>query len=236
MAVHRNRDYSAEYWRYVRRAGSQAVAGDFCLGLAACLRGRFDVPVTTAGAVACSVYARMCDPQLRYHTPLHVLSILSFAERHRIALAPWQELAIWFHDAVYRPQAAPGENEELSALLARALLTGLVSRTDMARVERGVRATAMHMQPMGRVRPDERIVLDLDVCNFAWDRRNFAATGQALADEVIPLVGPQAFRAGRQAFLSRLIGRGFIYRSPRFRAKFESVARANIVTLLDGDA
>src|SRR6185295_7066569 len=54
-------------------------------------------------------------------------------------------LAAWFHDAIYDPQADPGENEEVSAQLAELELAAY--GVDAARVEeigRLIRLTAKH--------------------------------------------------------------------------------------------
>lgn len=226
-------DYSAEYWRFASRLDHPHLADDFWRGFGRMLRRDWSVDRGAAAAIGKSLLGRMSDSRLRYHTPLHVLAVLSWADRHRIALAPWQELALWFHDAVYKPQSIPGDNESLSAMLARAMLTGFIGRDHVARVTAGVRATGLHLKR--RVPPDCELIVDLDLCSFAWDRRNFLASSLALADELMPIVGPKRYRIGRRKFLEALTAKGFVYRSPVFVERFEPIAQANIADLLENE-
>lgn len=225
-------DYSSEYSRFRGRLNHRDIVADFSTGLAALLTG-LGVEREPAEAIGRSLLGRMSDARLRYHSPLHVLSMLSWAERHGIELAPWQELAVWFHDAVYKPRSVPGDNEALSARLAGAMLTGFLGNAELARVQRGVRATGLHLKRS--VPADVAIIIDLDVCSFAWDRTNFLASSLALAEELVPVVGQQGFRAGRRKFLAELLAKGFVYRTRLFRERFEQSARDNILYLLENE-
>ncbi len=225
-------DYSTEYARLCKARSSPEIIEDFWTGLRDVLVGQFGVHDSAAAAIARSLLARMDDDRLRYHTPLHVLSLFSWAARRGVALSAWEQLVIWFHDAIYEPLAGPGENEARSAAFTRALLAGYVKDEVIARVEWGIEGTGLHLR--AQVSPELHTILDLDICNFAWDRRNFAACSAAVAAEFLPVVGRQRYLADRHRFFADLLARGFIFRSPLFRQGHESKARANIQRLLKG--
>ncbi|HEX2972138.1 MAG TPA: hypothetical protein VHP11_07385, partial [Tepidisphaeraceae bacterium] len=177
-------------------------------------------------AIARCLFERMSDGTLFYHTPLHVLSMLGFAQDHGIALEPWQQLCIWFHDAIYVPSAKAGENEHCSALFMHALLQSHLPADVLSQAEAGIEATALYHSP--DVDPAFHVILDLDLCNFAWDREGYRAASDDVAREMIPVHGKEKYPLGRKKFLTDMLARQSIYRTEVFRANFEALARANV--------
>ena len=129
------------------------------------------------------------------------------------------ELAALFHDAIYDPRAAPGENERASAELARAT----VGDEEVVRL---VLLTAGH-----DVDPDDRngaVLADADlwVLGSPPDRyRRYAADVRA----EYAFVDDDAWRAGRSAVLRGFLDRPRLYVTDRFHARLDGAARRNLV-------
>ena len=194
---------------------------DFTLALTIFLE-KHDVLFYTGHAIARALWERMIDRRLHYHTPIHILSIFQFAEKEGITLEPWEELAIWFHDSVYIPQL-PGTSEELSAMFMRAMVAPAFSETELAEVQFAIETTANHLHPY--TNPLYNKILDLDMISFSWlDQVN---TINSCIRKEFDYVNEETYNKGRKAFLTKLISKGFIYRSNEFK-KYESLAVENI--------
>ncbi len=147
-------------------------------------------------------------------------------------------LAVLYHDAIYCVGAVGAvgavDNEERSAALARLAIERHLDAlaVDITEVERLVRLTALH----GRVDAagldaDTAQFLDCDMAILGAAAEVFDDYERAIALEyaALPI---EAFRAGRQGFLERLLLRPSIFLSPWGRTRFESAARGNIERVL----
>ena len=175
------------------------------------------------------------EPPRAYHHFGHVEEVLhqhasvpSFGDPEATALA------VLLHDAVYRPGHA--DNEEQSALLARRLipehLPALAPR--VPRVEFLVRLTARH----GHLGPDDvdldaKLFLDCDMSILGASKERFDEYDRAIRIEHAA-VPDDAYRAGRAAFLTRLLEKDRIFLSELFHERLDSAARANIARALAG--
>jgi len=220
------RDYAGVSGRRLDAEIAGRMQGDFVGNLEGLLGENWRVPTSTGRAIAACLYERMSDQSLFYHTPLHVLSMLDFGRENGIVLRPWEELAVWFHDAIYEPAAQAGRNEESSALFMRALLRSLVPDDVLDKAEAGILATARYEAE--NVEAEFEVILDLDLCRFAWDWENHRAASENIGREFVPIFGEERYRAGRKAFLEKMLRRGSLYRSAVFRARFEEAARRNM--------
>jgi len=173
-----------------------------------------------SNAVANSLFDLMSNKNLHYHTPIHVLAMFSFAKQHNIALNDYEQLAVWFHDAVYEPNQ--NNNEEYSAKLMRIYLKGM-PEYHLEKIETLIMATSRHLSPDVDVKFHK--ILDLDLCGFSLDRDNYNKITECLRKEFA--VDEKKFNAGRKSFLYNLISKGFVYRSPEFD-RFEPLAQENI--------
>jgi len=184
-----------------------------------------------AGVIACHVYSLMSRTGLAYHTALHPLVMLESAEVFGIQLCPWQQLAVWFHDAIYIPGVAPGVSEQLSADLLRNLVRG-------ADVEPACDAIVCTGRWMDAKIPnlDEQCaeVMDLDIVSIAWPFKLAKLSDDAVSEELRPFYGNERFAAGRLKFWQTLRDRGFVYRSKRFREddSLEPVAMGNVKRMI----
>ena len=89
------------------------------------------------------------QPHRGYHNAGHLDELIVLAREHTPDLDEAEQLALLFHDAVYVPGAAKGDNERLSAVLMKATVATLtradeslaVSASDLARAARIIEAT-----------------------------------------------------------------------------------------------
>ncbi|MFE9231653.1 DUF4031 domain-containing protein [Cellulosimicrobium funkei] len=137
------------------------------------------------------------------------------------------QLALWFHDAVHDGQA--GRDEERSAELADARLTGHLGAREVEEVVRLVLVTTDHAPAPGDAPGALVSDADLAVLGSAPDR--YARYARQVRAEYAH-VPDDAFRAGRAAVLRALLGGGTLFRTPQAAALWEDRARANLAAEL----
>jgi len=189
-----------------------------------------------------ALLAHYDEPHRAYHTGAHVQACLRLYDGVR-ALA-WRgsevECALLYHDAIYDPTSR--ENEVLSAALARADLERAGCAEDVtARIERAILATRTH--ELGalpgddpHVLADVALVLDLDLAVLASDADTYTVYGEGVRSEHAH-VSDALYRAGRSAFLRKMLTRERWYWTDELHARFEARARANVsreLELLEG--
>ncbi len=169
--------------------------------------------------------AAYAEAHRHYHTGEHVGECLDLldacaaeAERpHEI------ELALWFHDAVYRPLS--GDNERRSAEWAARFLTS--NEADRGVVERMrdlILATRHSAPPTGK---DASLLLDIDLAILGADDVRFDAFEVAVRREY-RLVPGFLYRNERHRVLAGFLRRPRIYLNEAFYAEREQRARANL--------
>jgi len=178
--------------------------------------------------------ARHREPHRRYHTVSHVAAVLDTAEDLLAEVdgadAAAVRLALFFHDAVYAPQAPAGANEAASAALAErelALLgvgTGCAGATSAA-----IAATADHRLPPDRS-PTTAVVLDADLAILAAEPARYEAYVTGVRAEYAH-VDDEGWRAGRAAVLTAFLDRPVIFVTAPMHAS-EHRARANLAAEL----
>jgi predicted metal-dependent HD superfamily phosphohydrolase len=174
--------------------------------------------------------ARWAEPQRRYHTTDHLAATLDHAESlaSHAAHPDAVLLAVWFHDAVYRPDRS--ENEERSADLAqRALTEAGLPRHLVAEVARLVRLTVSHDPADGD--RDGEVLCDADLAVLAAAPREYAAYAAAVREEY-GFVPDAVFNAGRAEVLRQLLALPRLFRTPYGREHWERTARHNLETEL----
>ena len=195
------------------------VLNDFVVGMSELLVEDFHVDEIRAAVIARTVAGTMLVPGVHYHSPVHVLSMFQFAEQHEIELTACEKLAIFFHDAIVKPGSSV--NETASTYLMRGLLMPFTGEGVMNEVAHLIDGTARHHE--FDVSPFQRTVMDLDLCAFVFDNQNTLfeclKKESGLEDE---------FEKGRNAFLTQLIEKKFIFRTNQFK-QFEEKAMLNAV-------
>jgi len=172
-------------------------------------------------------------PPRAYHNWVHVTRVLDHVGA--VAGEPgWQQpsevwLAAIFHDAIYVPGAS--DNEKRSAELARNAIPRWFGGQpiDIDRVAALIELTARHGRLVpGEVDRDAALFLDCDMAVLGAASDEFDRYEAGIAEEYIGAIAPDAFRAGRRAFLERLLAAPRIFLSPWFHERLDAPARANL--------
>jgi predicted metal-dependent HD superfamily phosphohydrolase len=166
------------------------------------------------------------EPQRAHHTGQHLDEVLRWFDVVADEVG-WERpadayLAILFHDAVYDPTAPPGDNEARSARLAQELAGAGERAAEM------ILMTARHGSiSRDDVHRDAAHFLDADTAILGSAPAAFDAYDAAIAFEYSH-VPPELFRAGRRAFLEKMLARPRIFLSDLFHDRLDVAARANL--------
>lgn len=181
------------------------------------------VDPVAAAAVEADLLARWNEPHRHYHTAEHLASMLSIVDSNATrADDPAQvRLAVWFHDAVYDPQA--GDNEAASAALA-ALELGRLG-VDAAEVVRLILLTTTHDPDPGD--RNGTLLADADLSILAAAPEAYDEYAAAVRREYA-FVPDDQFRAGRAAVLRRFLDRPTLFRTVPDKAPWTDRAHHNL--------
>lgn len=188
--------------------------------------------VSKSGQVSEIIINRHQELHRHYHNTRHLAFCLS---EHREAQAEMTspdiiELALWFHDVVYVPNAR--DNEEKSAALFMEVARNQLSDKLIQSVAAIIPATC-HQKPPRTV--EEAYVLDIDLASLGLPWEEFNRDNQALRAEA-PRIHDNLYYEGKVAFLSALLERDNIYYTDYFSNKYERNARNNINRYLESAA
>ena len=164
------------------------------------------------------------EPHRHYHTAAHVNALLAHLDREREdAAGPDRiELAIWFHDAVYKPTSKTNVTD--SAAMARDVLAPHLAPDVVDWVERTIRLTADHGDTDD---PDTALMLDLDLSGLGADADVYDAYTRNVRREYRWVPGP-LFRRGRRKVLDHVLAMPRIYKTDSLAQRWEAQARANL--------
>jgi predicted metal-dependent HD superfamily phosphohydrolase len=176
------------------------------------------------------LYHAWTEPHRRYHGVDHLRDCLTQLDDAPASAADRDlaEIALWFHDAVYRPGSP--DNESRSAEWAvRALLEAGVSTPRAGEVARLVLLTD-HARPVDD--PTGALVCDVDLSILGRPAAEFAEYERRIRVEY-GSVPDQLYRQGRAAVLQRLLARDRLYRTAHFSDRYEAAARRNLMRSLE---
>lgn len=183
-----------------------------------------------------SINAHISD-KTAYHTPYHVLSILSFVQNNSILLEDWELLAIFYHDVIYRPTGKRNEVNSIQFMLSLLSDTGISSEL-LSKAANGIQATAMHLD--NDVDPSTEKILDLDLHTFTYDISSFSKVNEAVKAEFcreddINFKGYtlKEYLNGRKSFLNKLNSKKSFFRTTWFKENFENIAKQNLLTEIE---
>lgn len=160
-----------------------------------------------------------------YHTVTHLEACLRELESARAQLAEpaMVELALWFHDAIYRTFRR--DNEERSAQWAQeALAKAGATPEAAARVGSYVLATKHGDASLAG---DTAYVVDIDLAILGEAEPIYDEFEQQVRREYW-WVGRKRFARNRIQLLNSFLSRASIYSTPHFRDRCEKPARNNI--------
>lgn len=168
------------------------------------------------------------EPQRAYHTLQHLEECLQCFDEAKatglIAKPDLIEMALWFHDAVYDPQG--GENEELSAQMARQALGDHPAAREVARL---ILLTKFHQPGDG---PDDAWIIDIDLAIFAQPMTRVLEYERQIRAEYA-WVPEDVYVVKRREILRSFADRRQIYLTVWARERFEAKARENLRKLAD---
>lgn len=189
------------------------------------LLARFSVEPVAAYPIFDRLVAAHSETHRHYHNLEHLHEMFRVAGRLAdVCDDPAAiQLAIWFHDSVYDPQAK--ENEERSADLAVELLgpLGLQEKT-LVHVGSMIKATAHTTDDS--MDADTAVLLDADLAILSAEEKRYARYAADIRKED-GWVDEPAYRSGRIKVLERFLNRPRIYRTERMHAVADEAARRN---------
>jgi predicted metal-dependent HD superfamily phosphohydrolase len=199
------------------------------------LRAHWRTHVTAIGAfdagLANKAFDALCasysEPQRHYHTLDHVVALFDTLEIYDEEIGDPSRLAfaVWYHDAVYDPQAK--DNEERSAERASKELKALGAHPLMIdRVSKLILATKNHMAASGGDYDDD-VFLDADFAILGAPPEEYAAYLSGVREEYAHL-SDEEWKKGRGAFLERIAEAPRIFRTGIFEGAYAKQARLNI--------
>ncbi len=177
------------------------------------------------------VVAAYDEPHRAYHGLPHLEHCLEQLDAHReeAEAAGEVELALWFHDAVYRPTAS--DNEERSARWASsAILDAGLSEELAGRVAALVGATRHDAIPEGA---DARLMVDVDLSILGSPPEAYGRYEEAVRREYRWVPG-FIFRRKRRSILGSFLERDAIFTTEPFRERYEAQARSNLRRVCSG--
>jgi predicted metal-dependent HD superfamily phosphohydrolase len=163
-----------------------------------------------------------------YHTLTHLEACLRELDgvRGLAARAAEVELALWFHDAVYRSWRK--DNEQQSAILASDCLRTVPADCG-ERIRQMILATVHRDEP---VEDDIALVVDIDLSILGQPPEIYAGFEYAIRREYWWV--PRArYAAGRGRILKSFLDRSAIYHHASFRERYEQPARENVARALE---
>lgn len=179
---------------------------------------------TDAEAVYGEVLDYYSESGRHYHTPKHIEHCLAQFDLAAGEMddADAVEMAIWFHDLIFKVDAR--DNELQSAKRFTELAAHSMDAEFKAKVHDLIMATAPPRIPKTN---DEKFMLDIDLSSFGLPWDDMLRDSMAVRKES-PGLSDEEFFPGQRAFLESLVNREHFYFTEFFRTRMEETARDNI--------
>lgn len=167
--------------------------------------------------------------QRSYHNTHHIQSVLEHLEQaqHLADDADAIELALWFHDAIYKIFSSTNERD--SADWAVAFIRDNNGGDGLAKkVHALIMATLHNGKPVGH---DEQLMVDIDLSVLGCAPKMYAQFELWIRQEY-RLIPRPIYNKKRKAILQGFLDRECIYAHPYFYEKLEGNARVNLSTAI----
>jgi predicted metal-dependent HD superfamily phosphohydrolase len=178
------------------------------------------------------VMAAWSEPHRHYHDKRHLRECLALWARWREHSARPGEVAIalWFHDAIYDPQA--GSNELSSAAWAARSLVRAGADSDTAQRVHDLVMATQHDGPAALgSSPDARLLVDIDLSILGSPPERFERYDQDVRKEYAWVPGFR-YQEARAQVLQRFLDRPRLYHGEHAVALLEAQARINLAAAL----
>ena len=176
--------------------------------------------------------AAWSEPHRHYHDQRHLRECLALSTRWRNFGRRSGEIAIalWFHDAIYDPQA--GSNELNSAAWAARSLVRAGADSDTAqRVHDLVMATQHDAPAALKSGPDAQLLFDIDLSILGSPAERFERYDQDVRKEYVWVPGFR-YQEARAQVLQSFLDRSRLYHGEHAVALLEAQARINLAAAL----
>ena len=187
-----------------------------------------------AGLQAELISARS-EPQRHYHDQRHLRECLALWTRWRQHSPRAGEVAIalWFHDAIYDPQAPVSGSNELNsaAWAARSLVRAGADSDTAQRVHDLVMATQHDAPDALGSSPDAQLLVDIDLSILGSPAERFERYDQDVRKEYAWVPGFR-YQEARAQVLQSFLDRPRLYRGEYAAALLEAQARINLAAAL----
>ena len=162
-----------------------------------------------------------------YHDLSHIQSLLALSESlmDKVQNRDAFYFAIWFHDVIYDTNRS--DNEEKSAEFATEALASLGAPEQTITTTREMILATQHHRA-DDLSWDMKAFLDIDTSILGAPEDVYKEYGSAIRKEY-SWVPDFLYRKGRLKVLNDFLGRERIYNTEEIRAKYETLARHNIV-------
>jgi predicted metal-dependent HD superfamily phosphohydrolase len=180
-------------------------------------------------AVFQSLIAAYAQEHRHYHTAMHIDACLRQLDRcAQQAERPAEiEIALWFHDAIYRPLS--GDNERKSAAWAsRFMIENSATHEAAARVHELIMVTRHNIETKTR---DQALLVDIDLSILGTDEETYFRFEEAVRREY-RLVPSPLYRRKRVEILNSFLLRPAIYQNEPFRSELEPQAKTNLANAI----
>ena len=165
------------------------------------------------------------EPHRHYHTTRHLEDCLQKLDHTKgIATdANEVELALWFHDAIYKPMA--GGNEEASANWASEFLTAAGASADRVQRVHDLIMATQHAVPAST--GDTKLLVDIDLSILGESTDIYGEFEKNVRKEYrwVPYF---MYRKKRREILESFLTRSRIYETEPYFDRYESRARENL--------
>ncbi|HRM14665.1 MAG TPA: metal-dependent hydrolase [Acinetobacter parvus] len=164
------------------------------------------------------------EKQRAYHTVQHLYECLTLLESVKPYLNDFYAvaLALWFHDAVYNPQAQ--DNELKSTELFEQYLSADLSDQTLIKIKQWIVATQKHASTDEL---DLQFLLDIDLAILASSPARFTEYEQQIQKEYV-WVEPELYAVKRKEVLQHFYQTQPLYQTEYFQQNFELQAKQNL--------
>ncbi|ENV62928.1 hypothetical protein F949_01770 [Acinetobacter junii NIPH 182] len=169
------------------------------------------------------------EKQRAYHTLQHLYECLVLLDSIRPDLkdAYSVELALWFHDAIYDPQAK--DNELKSAELFEQYLSQDLSIDIVQKIKRWIVATQKHE---ATDELDLQFLLDIDLAIIAASPERYEEYEQQIQQEYA-WVDTEVYSIKRKEVLTHFYQTEPLYQTEYFQHSFEQRAKMNLKNIIE---
>ena len=175
------------------------------------------------------------EPHRHYHDPRHLRECLALLARWRGLSVRAGEvgIALWFHDAIYDPQAQQAGSNELNsaAWAGRSLIRAGLASDVAQRVHDLVMATQHDAPAALSSGADARLLVDIDLSILGSPPERFERYDQDVRKEYAWVPGFR-YRDQRAQVLQSFLDRPRLYHGEHAVALLEAQARVNLVAAL----